>query len=304
MSAHIHPSSFIFHPFAAIAVAFSLGAGAIGLADDARLPAEFQKLLPLAVPLGPPRPGDWRAAHPEPAETYQQFLRSGPNRARPERRTIYVQPLGEFRPAEQKIVAITGQYMEIFFGLPVTTRKDLPLGVVPASARRMHPSWGVDQVLSTYVLSKVLAPRLPPDAAAYIAFTTSDLWPGEGWNFVFGQASLSQRVGVWSIHRFGDPETRFAPCLRRTMALASHETGHMFSLAHCLFYECNMCGSNSLAESDRRPSWLCPVCMAKLCYATGADPAVRLRRLMEFSKTRGLKAEENFYRKSLEALGR
>ena len=25
---------------------------------------------------------------------------------------------------------------------------------------------------------------------AVLALTTSDLWPGEGWNFVFGQASL------------------------------------------------------------------------------------------------------------------
>lgn len=40
-----------------------------------------------------------------------------------------------------------------------------------------------------------------------IAFTNADLWPGEGWNYVFGQASLADHVGVWSIHRYGDPST-------------------------------------------------------------------------------------------------
>ena len=38
---------------------------------------------------------------------------------------------------------------------------------------------------------------LPKDAFAFVAFTSSDLWPGEGWNFVFGQASMEGRIGVW-----------------------------------------------------------------------------------------------------------
>ena len=38
-----------------------------------------------------------------------------------------------------------------------------------------------------------------------ISFTSTDLWPGEDWNFVFGQASFEKPVGVWSLHRLGDP---------------------------------------------------------------------------------------------------
>ncbi|MGE5192634.1 MAG: Zn-dependent protease, partial [Deltaproteobacteria bacterium] len=62
------------------------------------------------------------------------------------------------------------------------------------------------------------------------------LKPGEGWNFVFGQASLSDRVGVWSIYRFGNPEKSaddYKLCLRRTLATAVHETGHMLGIKHC-----------------------------------------------------------------------
>ena len=39
-----------------------------------------------------------------------------------------------------------------------------------------------------------------------LAITAFDLWPGPGWNFVFGQASLTERVGVWSMARNGDPD--------------------------------------------------------------------------------------------------
>jgi hypothetical protein len=40
-------------------------------AEDAMLPARFRKLVPLAKPLGPPQPGEWREAHPEPAESLE-----------------------------------------------------------------------------------------------------------------------------------------------------------------------------------------------------------------------------------------
>jgi archaemetzincin len=76
----------------------------------------------------------------------------------------------------------------------------------------------------------------------------------------------------------------------------------MFSMMHCTLYECNMCGSNHRAESDRRPLALCPHCLAKLCYASGADPEKRFERLIGFCKLGGLKPEQEFYEKSLAAI--
>ena len=155
------------------------------------------------------------------------------------------------------------------------------------------------------MLDEVLKPRLPKNAVALIAFTNADLWPGEGWNYVFGQASLGDRVGVWSINRYGNPasdDEAFRRCLLRTLKTATHETGHMFSMAHCTLYQCNMCGSNHLPEADRRPLELCPHCLAKLCYATGADPLKRFQGLIAFFKAHGLKAEQEFCEKSLAAM--
>jgi archaemetzincin len=274
--------------------------------DQEMLPKKFQQLLPLHEELDRPGPHDWLANHPEPGQTFRQYVRSRPVVPDRRRRTIYIQPLGEFTKTQRKIIELVAEYVQIYFELPVTIRNDLSLDLIPDEARRKHPEWGMDQILSTYVLDTVLYPRLPKDATAYIAFTPSDLWPGEGWNFVFGQASLSHRVGVWSLFRFGDPDESdeaFRLCLKRTIKTATHETGHMFSMLHCIQYKCNMCGSNHLAESDRRPLWLCPHCLAKLCRATKADPERRFERLAAFCKKNGLDKEQEFFEKSLAALG-
>ena len=179
-------------------------------------------------------------------------------------------------------------------------RKDIPLSTIPKSARRTHPTWGCKQILTTYVLDKVLKPNLPKDAFACIALTSSDLWPGRGWNFVFGQASLRERVGVWSISRFGNPgESRktFRLTLLRAMRTGTHELGHMFSMYHCTAYECGMCGSNSMAESDRRPLAFCPECMAKVCWATKTDPRKRYAKLSAFCRKHGLVKQAKRYDK-------
>src|SRR3712207_7363776 len=43
----------------------------------------------------------------------------------------------------------------------------------------------------------------------------------------------------------------FKLTLLRTLKIAAHETGHMFSVRHCTKYECVMNGSNHLGETDR-----------------------------------------------------
>jgi len=276
------------------------------LARAKQLEKTIAHLKPLHRKLRNPGPHDWLAQHHEPGQTFRQYLACRPVRPIGKRSVIYVQPLGTFSNTQRKIIELTAEFIGLYFDTKVKISKDLPLSVIPAKARRTHPTWGDKQILSTYVLEKVLAPRLPKDAAAYIALTTSDLWPGRGWNFVFGQASLRNRVGVWSIYRNGDPDkdsSTFGLCLLRTMRTATHETGHMFSMHHCIAYECNMCGSNHRQESDRRPIALCPQCLAKVCWATGSDPLGRYGKLYRFCKANGLGPEAAFYAKSIVALG-
>jgi len=283
-------------------------AGSASAGGDERLraiQAAMEKLRPLHKPMGKPGPGDWLAVHHEPGQTFAQYVASHPVGPTARRRVIYILPIGDFSAPQRKVVALTAEFIGLYYCLPVKVCRAMPLSVVPARARRVHPTWGVKQVLTTYILDEVLKPKLPADAVAYLAFTTSDLWPGPGWNFVFGQASLRERVGVWSIYRNGDPgagPAAFRLCLLRTVKTAVHELGHMFSMQHCIAYQCCMNGSNHRAEADRRPLALCPECVAKVWWVTGCDPAERYRRLAAFCKTHGLESEAAFYQKSLEAI--
>lgn len=283
----------------------------VGCADAADAPnvrtllTAIDKLTPLHTPLGEPQPGDWLASHEERGQTFREYLVSKPVTPRGKRSVIYIQPLGEFAATQKKLVDETAAYLAIYFHREVKQLKPIGLDTIPAKARRKHPAWGMDQILTTYVLDDVLRPKLPDDAAAMIALTTSDLWPGEGWNFVFGQASLRNRVGVWSLYRNGDPDEsakEYRLCLLRTLKTASHEMGHMFSMPHCTAYECNLCGSNHREESDRRPLAECPQCMAKICWACEADPTTRYDKLAAFCRERGLRDEAEFFARSAAAL--
>jgi archaemetzincin len=131
----------------------------------------------------------------------------------------------------------------------VKVHRTVKLEDVPARAKRKHPVLGMEQMKTTYVLDELLKPDRPKDALAYIAFTSSDLYPQDDWNYVFGQASLRDRTGVWSLYRNGDPaesDKAFLLCLRRTLSTASHETGHILTIQHCIANECNMNGANNL----------------------------------------------------------
>ena len=267
-------------------------------------PEVEEKLRHLARLLGRPELGDWLAEHPEPGQTFDEYLSANPVRRGRPLNTLDLCLLGDFTGPQEQILKLTQNYMGLFFDVPVRVRRRVPLSEIPARARRTHPDWGDRQVLSGYVLREVLETDRPYDALAYLALTASDLWPGKGWNFVFGQANLRRRVGVWSIYRNGDPgggEEAFHLCLRRTLATATHETGHNLTMWHCIAFACLMNGSNHQEERDSRPMDLCPVCLRKLLWNLQADPVLYLKRLGEFSREHGLD-EAGWYARAEAAL--
>jgi archaemetzincin len=237
-------------------------------------------------------------------QSFDAYRAERPNRPSPSRTTLYLQPIGPFRGAEAKLLEESAEMMGIFFGLEVRRLEPIGMGMIPPIARRTHPSQGIRQIDSLFVLD-LLRSRRPDDAVAVLALTSSDLWPnetGRSWNFVFGQASLRDRVGVWSIARFGDVEEDFGLVLLRTLKVALHETGHMLGIRHCTAYECGMNGSNHLPESDRQPLWFCPQCEQKVWWACKLAPVARYEKLAAFAESNGLKDEARFWRRSREAL--
>lgn len=95
--------------------------------------------------------------------------------------------------------------------------------------------------------------KVPADAYCMIAITLNDIYPGEKWNFVFGMASLNERVGLFSLARYDpsffepdaalDTEALQKIIEFRACKVMTHEIGHMFGLKHCIYYHCAMCGS-------------------------------------------------------------
>lgn len=267
---------------------------------------EAKELYSLAQQLtglhGPVGQSSWLRTHHEPGQTFGQYTRIPHIRLTEERNVLYVLPLGEFNEKQMQIVDLSAEFLSHYFMCEVKTLDTMGLDVVPQEARRVHPSWGMRQVHTRFILDKLLPPLLPDDAVAMIAFTSSDLYPEDSWNFVYGQASLRNRVGVWSLFRNGDPDVEFETVLRRTLKTASHETGHMFTIEHCIAYECNMCGCNNREESDRHPLYLCPECVPKIWWSTECDPVERYQRLLAFCEKNNLDEEASYYAKSIKLL--
>lgn len=112
-----------------------------------------------------------------------------------------------------------------------------------------------------------------------LILTNADLYPKEGWTFVFGMTKQSQRICIQSYARHHpnfaqhtDQPTRMfdnkvAKLVQyRAIKTACHELCHVLSMRHCQQYECLMNGSSQLDEADQKPFALCPVCLRKLSY--------------------------------------
>ncbi len=251
----------------------------------------IRKIEPFFKAMGKPAAYDWLASHNEPGQTFEEYLDADPVKPNKERQKIYVLPLGTFTAKQREIIDITADYLAVFYDLPVHKLEPeiIPQKLSPEDTR-YNQYLRARQIRTGLILEKILKPKLPDDAAALIALTNEDLFPDSPMNFVFGQASLDGRVGVWSLRRLqilADRDT----FLRRTLKIAAHETGHMFSMLHCTKYECVMSGTNHMNETDSRPIDACPECTAKICWLSDTAQADRYKKLADFCRRNGLTKE-------------
>jgi len=260
-------------------------------------------------PILEPKPGDWLAVHNERGQTFEEFKASQPNRPRQNQHVIYLQPLGDFMPEQSPSNDKLREFAAAFFAMEV---KVLPPVKIDHSTfvTRRNPITNNPQILTGDVLNFLKA-RIPADAFCILAITMEDLYPEPSWNFVFGQASVRERVGVYSFARYdaafyGAPRASGyeALLLRRSFKVLAHETGHMFGLAHCTYFNCLMNGSNHLVEADRRPLHLCPVCLRKLQWSIGFDVLKRYSALEGIYRANGFTDEADWLIRRLKDLQR
>lgn len=229
-----------------------------------------------------PAPGEWLYHFREPGQTAEEYAARVVNRKNAERRLLHLQPFNDLAPHQLAILEPMRAHTALFF--------DSETVLLPA--RAPEPRW-LDTRRGQYNADRIvarLAEQVPATSLGLFGLMGSDLY-GLGLNFVFGEALLTERAGIYSVHRFGrEPK----PLLRRALKLASHEIGHLFGVQHCVFYECVMNGTNSLAETDRRPLHLCPVCRAKLQGNLRFEPVKRYRALAAFYRKHALLEEAAF----------
>lgn len=258
--------------------------------------------------LDPPQRGEWLEAMLDktPDQSFKSYVESRPNRPDRSRNVIYLQPICEpgdldappYPKGPWPSWTVLQAATEHFFA-PLTV-KALPALSMTKLGRRIPSrmgSWGVEQFDAAMVLD-ALQPRVPSDAYGLMAVTMCDLYPKPEWNFVYGLARLTARVGIFSFVRHtprgGLGEAWLgAQLLHRSLKTLLHEIGHMFGLKHCTWYNCLMRGSNGEGvEHQVNHLYLCPVCLRKLHWNIGFDIPERYAGLLKVFEEHA--AHENF----------
>ena len=251
--------------------------------------AEPAEPPPAFTPLPAPGAADWLANHAEPGQTAEQFAAVA-NCPTAERRILYLQPVGDW-PEQAVDLDTLARFAAAWFQLEVKTLPPVTVEDIDPIIRQVP---GEPRQLRTDSMLRWMMPRVPADAFSVLTLTGEDLYPGDGWNFVFGQATFYDRVGVYSLARFDDAfyggRRDEQATLTRSLKLVSHEQGHMYGMAHCTAWHCNMNGSNNLSETDRSPLHLGPVCLEKL-QRCGVDTERRYQQLADFYRSTGLTEE-------------
>ena len=180
---------------------------------------DYNNIVHLHKKLPEPKPGDWRFEHQEKKQSVSDFKTQFHQIHQPGLKTIYVQPIGEFDSLEMNHIEETSEYIKVFFGINTSLLETIDDSIIPKSARRIR--YDHEQLQSRYILHEILKPNLPDDGVALFSITKKDLYPIKGWNFIFGQASPTQQVGIAFIHRL-NPENNQNHLRRRLIRTATH----------------------------------------------------------------------------------
>ena len=242
-----------------------------------------QMLAPMRQEWPAPRTADWRGNASQ-QQSFKAYRVSRPARQTAQRRALYLSRVGEFTAVQQAVVTATADFLARFLDLPLRRGADFDPATFPPYVIRPHPLRGHSQLLTGSLINDVLALDRPAAALIYLAVTAWDLCSDEHghdpWGSGFGEAWYGH-AGVWSLRYVGDPsrsDRAFRGCLRRSCALATHESLHVLGLDHCADLPCLMRGSACLSA----PLQLCPPCFRKLCWNRQLDLLPYLERIRDF----------------------
>lgn len=262
---------------------------------------DFEKLALLDIPLGSPRSGEWLAEHKESGQTFEQYKKLKPLKVTKSSNVIYIQPIGYFNEKETKILDLTVEYLELFYGVKTKQLRTISDEIIPENKRRLN-EMNTEQLDASYILDSIMTKVKPKNALVTMGLLAKDLYPKPSWNFVFGLATYSKGVGVTSFFRYEPNLPDYRICLRRTIRTSAHEIGHMFKMKHCIYAKCVMNGVNSLTEDDQKPNTLCSVCLKKMHFNFGFDTVQRFQKILAFYQKHGLIEDEKLLVKQIQTI--
>jgi archaemetzincin len=257
----------------------------------------------IVPPLPKPMRGDWLACQTETGQSFRGYTRGNPptvaamySKSGAERIALCALGTGISDSMLSRLV----KYVEAFYGITVTVMQ-APIEAALANGTvrsRIHPETGKRQLWAcdaqAFVKQSVESRRFLP--LCTMGITMEDLTKDENWNFIYGLASLSDWMGVFSLHRFS-PEFNHEPVaseaeadaiiLRRACKVVCHELGHIFGLKHCINHHCLMNEANHLGELNRQRMVECPCCTKKLSYTFRWDLAARYTAIRNASAELG-----------------
>jgi len=229
---------------------------------------------------------DWLSHHPEKGQSFEQYKKSLPLHPDEIEGKIYILPVGKFSSFQNQIIEQVAEYLKIFFDRESVILPPIDDEKIPTLVRR-YAGTGEEQ-LKTGPMLDFLSTNFPKDGVAMMAVTSKDLYPGDSWNYVFGQALPKSRVSVSSLFRFSKSlrdSANYRACLNNMIKTSSHEMGHVFSCLHCIRASCLMNGSNSLLEASLGPNRLCSECLKKIQWRLQFDVQRRAKRLLNYFTT-------------------
>jgi len=257
-----------------------------GVVEDV-VDAQFFKLL------SKPRPGDWLETHEELGQSFPQYAKrmhpkSGGCLPRPACDGLLICPVGNSFDSEigQMFMPHLIKYCDAFFSGMLVEVLEKPLSLSEISSRDNdfgHKQYLIGDIFTVLNTHKDVISRRR--AYCRLAVTLEDIYPGDEWNYVFGQARPLERIGVFSFARHSpmfyqgvhatEVGCKLTPELmlnwlrtcRHTMV---HETCHMLGILHCVYWHCLMNGNNGPHDSNGSTGFLCPVCLRKLMHALSA----------------------------------
>jgi len=255
--------------------------------------------------IDPPEDSEWLDSMLDktPDQSFRSYVSSRPNRPDKSRNVLYLLPLCDPRdleapafpegpwPSWRALEAVTERF---FAPMIVRTLPAVPMQQLKPRPGSRSGSWGVEQYNAATALD-ALEGLVPRDAYGLMAVTMCDLYPKPEWNFVYGLARLTKRVGIFSFcrhtptHEASHSEAWLgAQLLHRSMKTLLHEIGHMFGMKHCTWYNCLMRGSNGEGvEHQINHLYLCPACLRKLHWCIGFDIRERYAGLLEIYQEYG-----------------